>query len=481
MQSHEKDLHGPDFQRRSLLKASLLAPFAASAFTAITTAPSKAQAFGRDFVNWAGNIKGRPRQHLSAGSKEEIQAALAQAKKVRIRGSGHSFNDIVLCDETMIATDRLDRIIWIDPAKKQVKVEGGVKLKDLNAKLWEKGLAFPSLGDISEQSMAGLVSTGTHGSGLKWGTFSDGRVLIGMEIILADGSLLELRADRADDQQRLEIARLSLGSLGVIYSLTFQLVDAHYLEFKSEVADAATVRDLSIFERFDHFEYIPFPFTDKVIAISRHRTDEEPKGPLVNKWFNDVFLENGFLGLSLKLASLAPSRTEQLMHFLPKIARPETFVGRSYEAMTSIRTTKFVEMEVCVDLAHANDAVAIYHDINDHYANRVPESDRYYANFPGIVRAVGGDEGTALSPTQGRPSCYVANHIFQDFGPGYETYLKAMEDEFLKIGARPHWGKLFYKNPAPLYPRFQEFAQLRDELDPKGKFLNDYMRRLLEI
>lgn len=477
---HNQQEKNPDLQRRSLIKASLLTPFAAGALTATTAIPSPAAASGKEFVNWAGNVKGKPRQIVSPANRDELQIALAQAKILRVKGSGHSFNDIVYSDETLLTTDRLNRILWLDETKKQVKVEAGLKLKDLNTKLWEKGLAFPSLGDIAEQSMAGLVSTGTHGSGLKWGTFSDGRTLIGMEIILADGSLLELRADRPEDQSRLEIARLSLGSLGAIYSLTFQLVDAHFLEFHSEVVEAESVRDLAIFERFDHFDYIPFPFTQKVIAVSRHTTQQEAKGPLVHKWFNDVFLENGFLGLSLKIGSLLPSRTEKIMEILPKLSRPETFVGRSYEVMTSIRTTKFYEMEYCVDFEKANDAVAIYHDINDFYAKRAPEGDRYFANFPGIVRATGGDEGTALSATLGRPSAYVGNHIFPDYGPGYEKYLQTMEEEFQRIGGRPHWGKLFYKNPAHLYPRFHDFALLREELDPQGKFINPYLRRLLE-
>jgi len=430
------------------------------------------------FRNWSRLVQVKPHEVLAPKNLAELQAFVKKSKKLRVLGTGHSFNACVATTDALIHSAGLNRVLHLDPVKKQVKVEAGIKLKDLNVLLWQKGLAFPSLGDIAEQAMGGLVSTGTHGTGLQWGSFSDGQLLIGMELVLADGTLLELRADRKDDEAQLDAARLGLGAMGVIYSLTFQLADAHHLEFCSRVVHQKEAADPALYKTHDHFEYFTFPFHDQVLMLTRDRTDKPADKGQFGSWFNDVFMENFVLESVLRLTSLWPSRIGSVMRLMTHLANEEHFVGHCHEVMASIRRVRFFEMEYAFPLKNIDAALAVYHDVNRHYAQKL-DADRYYASFPGEVRFLGADKGTLLSPTLGQPTAYLAAQVFPSFGAGYERYFRTLEDEFLKLQGRPHWGKLFYRNPMAIYPRFEEWNRIRQAWDPGGKFLNPFLEKLV--
>ncbi len=430
------------------------------------------------FRNWSRLVHAEPQEVLRPKSLAELQSIVQKSRKLRVLGTGHSFNACVATSDTLLHSDAWNRVLHLDPEKKQVKVEAGIKLKDLNLFLWQKGLAFPSLGDIAEQAMGGLVSTGTHGTGLQWGSFSDGRALVGMELVLADGSLLELRADRPVDKVSLEAARLGLGSLGVIYSLTFQLEDAHHLEFCSRVVSQKEASDPALYKTHDHFEYFTFPFHDQVLMLIRDRTTKVADKGKWGAWFNDVFMENFLLSSVLHLTSFWPSKIGSVMRLMTHLASEEHYVGRSYEVMASIRRVRFFEMEYAFPLDQIDAALAAYHDVNRFHAKK-PGKEAYFASFPGEVRFLGGDEGTMLSPTLGQPTSYLAAQVFPSFGSGFEAYFRTLETEFRKIQGRPHWGKLFYRNPMDVYPRFAEWSKLRQSWDPGGKFLNPFADALV--
>ena len=160
------------------------------------------------FTNWTRNIRCHPNVLVTPTSLVELQESVAKAKSVKAVGSGHSFSPCAHADDTMIATDRLDRILLVDRQAMRVKVEAGKKLYAFNDELAALGLALPSIGDIDRQSLAGLISTGSHGTGMKWGSFSDQASIQAIEIVLADGSLLSLNADKAITRNRTDKPRL---------------------------------------------------------------------------------------------------------------------------------------------------------------------------------------------------------------------------------------------------------------------------------
>jgi hypothetical protein len=430
------------------------------------------------FRNWSRLVKVNPQEVLRPSKLPELQSAVKNSAKIRVMGTGHSFNACAATQATLLHSSGWNRLLSLDAEKMQIKVEAGIKLRELNRILWLNGLAFPSLGDIDEQAMGGIVSTGTHGTGLKWGSFCDGQTLIGMELVLADGSLLELRADRQDDQPLLEAARVGLGAMGVIYSLSFQLIKAHNLEYSSRIVHQQEARDPVLYKTHDHFEYFPFPFNDHVLMVIRDQTDKASEKARLGNWFHRVFMENYALDAMLRVTSIWPSKISSMMKMMTRMAGEEHYIGRSYEVMSSVRKVRFYEMEYAFPLDRIDDALIAYHDVNRFFADKLGR-DRYFASFPGEVRFLGADRGTLLSPTLGQPAAYLAAQVFPAFGPGYQLYFRALEAEFLRLEGRPHWGKLFYRNPMAIYPRFAEWNRQRLALDPGEKFINPFLQTLL--
>ena len=228
-------------------------------------------------------------------------------KSTASKGSrtGHSFNASVKTEHTLIQTDKLDKVLDVNQLSRTVKVEAGMKLHKFNQVLWDLGYCLPSLGDIDQQSLAGLVSTATHGTGLKWGSISDSDGVVEMELITANGELLTLKSN--DDL--MKAARVSMGVLGVIYSLTFKVVPKRNLKMVTKKMSLKDALKKENYLNHDHFEFFYFPYTESAQAIYRDITSEPENGPgKAKKWFNEVFIENIMLDAILKVKSHRPNR-----------------------------------------------------------------------------------------------------------------------------------------------------------------------------
>src|SRR4051794_5705018 len=120
--------------------------------------------------NWAGDQICAPARTAAPRSEGELQQVVTDAAAaglpVRAVGSGHSFTDAACTDGVMVSLDNMRGIVDVDRASGLVEVQGGVKLHELGDLLAEHGLAMENLGDIAVQSLAGAISTATHGTGL---------------------------------------------------------------------------------------------------------------------------------------------------------------------------------------------------------------------------------------------------------------------------------------------------------------------------
>ncbi len=132
-----------------------------------------------EWRNWLENIHLHPRHIYKPSTLKELKEIIVRASQVRAIGSGHSFTGCVSTDDTLIKTDKLNGILSIDHSAGLVRVEAGMKLSQFNQELDKLGYALPNMGDVDYQALAGLVATGTHGSGMKWGTMADENLLIG--------------------------------------------------------------------------------------------------------------------------------------------------------------------------------------------------------------------------------------------------------------------------------------------------------------
>jgi L-gulono-1,4-lactone dehydrogenase len=428
----------------------------------------------REWRNWAGEQRCRPQAIERPGNRDELAelvvAAAARGQRVRVAGSGHSFTDIALTDGLLLRLEGLNRVLAADRASGRVKVEAGIVLSELNRRLDELGLAFENLGDIDRQTLAGSISTGTHGTGERFQSIS--AQIEAIEIVRADGSTLEVSAE--SDADTFRAARVGLGALGVIYAITLRTVPAYTLHRVDRPRPLDDVLDSldELVAASDHFEFYVFPHTRTALCRESRRTDEPPRPrSRAAVYAQEVVLENWVGQLFALGARHLPSQVPRLARIAAGNVGRSTKIDRSFEVFASERRIRFTEMEYAIPREHAVEAIGRVLELADRPEHQVA--------YPIEVRFVAPDDAL-LSPSHERATTYVAVH--QDRKLRWEPYFRGVEAIMSEYEGRPHWGKRHFQTAetlAPLYPRWDDFARVRSELDPDGLFRNAYTDRVL--
>jgi L-gulono-1,4-lactone dehydrogenase len=423
--------------------------------------------------NWAGEQACEPRTIETPGTLGELSETVARAAaaghRIRVSGSGHSFTDCALTDDVMIRLDRLTEALDFDQASGLFKVEAGVVLRDLNLMLDERGVAFENLGDIDRQTVAGSISTGTHGTGERFQNLS--AQIAALELVTADGTVVTVDESEPD---LLHAARVAIGALGIIYSVTLRTVPAYTLNrVDSPKPLAETLERLDELNAgSDHFEFYVFPHTETALCRESRRTDEPPAPRnRAAVYAQEVVVENWVGQLFALAIRRFPSRAPQLARIVSRGVGNSTKVDRSYKVFASERHIRFTEMEYAVPREHGRAMIERVLEL----AAR-PE---LAVAYPIEVRFVAADD-SLLSPAHARDTCYVAVH--QDRKLDWNTYFRGVEEIAAEYGGRPHWGKRHFRTAAelePLYPRWGEFRAARARLDPDGTFANAYTDQVL--
>ena len=423
--------------------------------------------------NWTGDQRCAPAEIVRPRDRGELAAAVAAAvdagHTVSVVGSGHSFTETAMTGETMIDVAALSGTIDADTGSGLVRVGAGTVLAELNEELHGLGLAMENLGDIDRQTVAGAISTGTHGTGAKLRNIS--AQVEAIELVAADGEVREL--DRATPDL-LRAARVGIGALGAISAVTLRCVPAFVLERidspqpRQEVLDDFARRA----EANDHFELFTFPYADSALVLERNRVEgvPRPRGRGAS-YLNDIVLENWALEALSATGRALPRAIPVLSRLAAALASGGRTVDRSDRVFASERRVRFTEMEYGVPREHGPEA-----------ARRVVEwvrSNRYPVFFPIEMRVAAGDDAL-LSPSHERDTAYIAVHQYR--GMEWRPYFEAVEAIMAEYGGRPHWGKRHFQTAetlAPLYPEWESFRVARDQLDPKRVFANDYAMRVL--
>jgi L-gulonolactone oxidase len=396
-------------------------------------------------------------------------AAAAAGRRVSVAGSGHSFTEAAMTSGTMIDLSALSGVLDADRSSGLVRVGAGTILADLNQELDRLGLAMENLGDIDRQTLAGAISTGTHGTGARLRNLS--AQVEAVEMVTAEGRVREIDASRPE---LLAAARVSVGALGAISALTLRCVLAFVLHRvdapvpREEVLDAFQERA----DANDHFELFTFPYADSALVLERNRTDSHarPRGK-VAAYLNDIVLENWALEAFSAAGRLFPSAIPLLSRIAAALASGSSTTDRSDRVFANERRVRFTEMEYALPREHGPEA-----------ARRVIEwvrANRYPVFFPIEMRVAAGDDAL-LSPAHERDSAYIAVHQYR--GMEWRPYFEAVEEIMNGYGGRPHWGKRHFQTAAtlePLYPSWAAFQAARDELDPDRVFSNEYAERVL--
>jgi FAD-linked oxidoreductase len=425
------------------------------------------------WTNWAGNQKSRPvtieKPRTDSEVVSVIQRAVNRQQRVKVVGSGHSFTGIAVPDEVMIDLSRMNRVVSVDRTGGVITVQAGIVLSDLNAQLELQHLSMPNLGDVTYQTLAGALSTSTHGTGLqRTGLAAQIRAF---KIVTASGEILA-----CDPEQNAEIfhcGRVSLGSLGVITEVTLNVVPAFNLRAVEQPMRISHVLDnfSELIEANDFFEFYWVPHTKWALTKANNVSTDQIDSPgRFATWYNKMFLENYAFGLLCRVGRLFPRMIPKLATILPSSGRVE-YVNVSHRIFSSKRLVKFYEMEYSISL---DGLVPALREVM-----QMVEDRGFRISFPVEVRCTGTDD-IPLSTSTGRRSAYIAVHMFK--GSKYNDYFRAVEAILRKYEGRPHWGKIHHLDASDissLYPEYQRFIEVRNQLDPEGVFTNDYLRRVL--
>ena len=431
---------------------------------------------GRTWTNWSGTVTTSLADVVEPGSVEEVQETVrgAAERGVRVKpvGAGHSFTPIAATDGIQLCLDRLIGIQDVDRATGQVTVGAGTRLHDLNDALWRYGLSMTHLGDIDVQSIAGAISTGTHGTGARFGGIAT--QVRGLELVLADGSVT--RCSRDDQPDLFAAACVGLGALGVITAVTLQCEPSFALSAaeKPERLDTVLAELDQLVDGNDHFEFYWFPHTRGTLTKRNNRTVPgtalRPLGR-ARAWIEDDLLSNKLFEGINRLTTRRPMLIPKANAFATRALGARSFIDRSYRVFASVRTVRFREMEYAVPREAVPDVLR--------EVDRWLERSGELIGFPVEVRFAAPDD-LWLSTATGRASGYVAVHQYHR--REHRRYFDAVEAIARSVDGRPHWGKLHYRTAAdlrPAYPHFDDFVALRDRLDPQRVFGNPYLERVL--
>lgn len=432
----------------------------------------------KQWTNWAGTEFARPnrthRPRTSAEAADVITTAAATGRRVHTLGSRHSFSAIGTADS---ASEVLDLRHWTgivdaDLTGGIVTVRAGTTLRKLNAELDALGLALTNLGDIDGQTVAGAISTGTHGTGS--GFTGLAAQVVGLEMILADGSFVTCSEHQHPDL--FAAARLGLGALGVITTVTLRCEPAFALAAQEHPEPLEQVLEGfdELADNHDHFEFYWFPYGHHALVKQNNRLapDQTPQPLSRFRRFADyTLMENAAFGTLCRISRAIPRLTPQLGRLSSAALSAREYSDVSHRVFTTPRTVRFVESEFAVPRETVLDVLTELRALVPRLADPVA--------FPVEVRVAAADD-VWLSTAYQRPCAYIAVHQYS--GMNYSEYFTKFEQIAFAAGGRPHWGKLHSlgaETLRKLYPRFDDFCAVRATVDPHGIFSNAYIDRVL--
>lgn len=428
---------------------------------------------GKRWSNWAQTFESKPEKILYPSSIDEVvllvKEASKQKKNIRVVGAGHSFTRLVKTDDWLVSLDLLSGIEQLDKVASTVVVLGGTRLFQLGEELGKAGYAQENLGDINVQSIAGAVSTGTHGTGIAFGNIST--QVLELTIVTASGEILTV--SEVENTRFFKACLVSFGTLGIIVKVKLRIIQCPVYEYRSDKIKYPHFEPQ--LERYinenRHFEFYLFPYSDLVQVKTMNKTERKPQR-LFFHHLNSLILENYLFFVLSELSRWIPGTASLISRLSAKGISKTVVTAKSHELFATPRLVKFREIEYSIPLQYFRQALQ---EIRTQI-----EEKKYRVHFPIECRTVQADD-IWLSPSYLRDSAYIAFHMYK--GMPYEAYFRDMEAIMQKYEGRPHWGKMHTLGKRDLlsrYPRLPDFLAIRKELDPEEIFLNDYLKNMMD-
>ena len=417
---------------------------------------------GKTFKNWAETIEFKPKLYChpqnAAAALSIVQRAATSREHVRIQGNGHSWSQFVQTSDNLLQLDLMGDAITVE-AGQRVSMNAGIKLKKLVERLQNANppLALKNTGSILQQSIAGAVSTGTHGTGRGLGNFAT--YVVGLTLITMRGGTPTVLTLPAQSEDLFSAARVSMGALGVITQVTLECVPFYDVELKAwkssfdDIGTQAVIDELNTANQRVRLWWFNPPLAGAEVIVTTMK--DVPDGP------DTPFPEALFAFLEF----LADGTRDH----------PLTLHGPYHRMLTlPFQEIKHRECEYAIPVAKTAEALNALKEIID-------EGD-FKTDLPIEVRFVKGDD-ILMSPANGRDVCYIGvNTKAHNEDPSANELFARFEPLMKELGGRPHWGKHFTLTPDDMTKmygaNYETFKRIRRELDPTGLFENTLIRNL---
>ncbi len=418
--------------------------------------------------NWSGNQASQPSLRLVPKNEEQIIDAVVNSKQtIRCVGAGHSFSPLVPTDETLMSLARLRGIDSVNLATQQVDIWAGSRLSTLGTPLWQQQLGLLNMPDIDTQALAGAIATSTHGTGISLGSISSS--VTNLRIISASGEIIECNPEQTPEL--FHAATNHLGALGVVTRVRLQTRPAYYLKERIWMMklDEGLEQIETLRDTHRHFEMYALPHADYILAITQDEINPEE----VSENHNEVSDAYETFRSIANVIDWLPFMRSRIINSAASSVEPEKRSGRSFEIFSNLRDIRFNEMEYSIPAELGPKCLKeILDTIKSHNIDII---------FPIEYRYVKGDD-IWLSPFYGRDSCTISCHNFHD--RDHKKYFALVEPIFWKYEGRPHWGKIHnlnHKELLAIFPKMSDFLQVRQQIDPAGKFLNAYLKKIFGL
>ncbi len=413
--------------------------------------------------NWAGNITYSTEKIENVKTITAAQNQIKSLKKVKALGTRHCFNTIADSKDAFVSLVDLPDDIVINKAENTVTVNSGIKYGQISPYLHEQGFALHNLASLPHISVAGACATATHGSGEKNGNLSS--AVKGMELILANGEILSLTREKSGD--RFLSSVVHLGALGVVTKVTLGIQPTFLMT--QHVYENMPLDQLAInFDAVQASGYSVSLFSNwsshDITEVWIKRKADDPRNQSVEKeWF----------GAKLATKNLHPIPELSAENCTEQMGVPGPWYERMPHFKMGFTPSSGVELqsEYYVPRKNAVEAILAISKLGKTITPYLLTSE---------VRTIAADD-LWMSPSYQQDSVTIHFTWKQDW-PAVGKLLPIIEKELAPFNARPHWGKLFAMRPNRikfLYDRHEDFLERVKELDPKGKFKNDFLAKYL--
>lgn len=487
--------------------------------------------------NTTKRFSAQPQKYFEPENLKDLQDIIleAEAKGIRVRavGSGHSFSDVALTNGYLINPKKLNRQITIPPSwlppdqrfrhKNLVYVEAGIKLQDFNKQMDERNLCVENMGAVDEQTLAGAISTGTHGTGIGLPAMSG--MVRSIVMVSKGGTIYRIEPSAGlfdpekynepgitlvQDDKWFNAALVSLGCLGIIYAYVVELKPMYWLEESKELTTWSALKpklenDLDHFLRTDKvgnpiraISILVNPYPNKdgehSCLINRHKeVAEPPKHRSWNERFRNLWsitlggvfpfsylFYRGTRVLNARFPGQMPGLIERSL----KLLEDKVFINKGHKVMyagAEYIKLKAFDAEYAFDVQ--NNARGFIHSVEQVMAKAkaLAEASQLFQTSPMGLRFVKASTAS-LTPESGRDVCYVDTPVLLGT-KGANAILDAYQDVFIQNGGVPHWGKVNNRFEGKQKLLKQHYTQLAEweavfhELNPNGTFSNNFSDR----